>query len=109
LVEPVALTAEISQKSVRHASMRASVEVPQCIHHLVHREWAPYIGRLPKSGLAFNRMSIRGPGGQDGTLHLRLELGMMNDVQGVLKMGEGHCVASFLPILFLSRPITVAT
>jgi len=33
---------------------------------------------------------------------------MMDDVQGMLKMGEGHCFASFLPILFLSRPVNAA-
>lgn len=30
----------------------------------------------------------------------------MNNIQGVLKMGEGHWFASFLPILFLSLPKT---
>ena len=49
-------------------------------------------------------MSVRCPGRQNGPLHFRFELGMVDDVQGMLKMGEGHCFASFLPILFLLRP-----
>ena len=74
----------------------------QCV--LPSKSWTLHIGRLPESGLAFNRMSVRRPGRQNGPFHLGFELGMVNNVQRMLKMGEGHCFASFLPILFLSRP-----
>ena len=84
--------------------MRAPVQATQGIHHLVNRNGTLHIGRPPEGGLAVHRMSVRRPKRQNGPLHFRFELRMIKDVQGMLKMGEGHWFASFLPILFLSRP-----
>lgn len=81
-----------------HSSMRCPIEIPQRID----REGVPDIGWISHRVLALNGMGVRCPRCQDRSFHLWLKLGMMNDIQGVLKMGEGHWFASFLPILFLS-------
>jgi hypothetical protein len=81
----------------------------QRVHHAVYREGLVAVWRLSQGWLTFDRIRTRGPRREYGSLHFGFELRMMNDIEGVTKMGEGHCIASFLPILFLYGESSAAT
>jgi len=60
-------------------------------------------GQARNIGVSLYDIRVRGPGCKDRAFHLRLHLGMIDLFKGSMKMGEGHGLASFLPILSTFR------